>query len=164
MSPFRVRRRTFASAVPLLVAALAGCTREPTYAEVEGVVTLGGKPLDSVEVVFLPEPGSVPGGPQASAYTDAQGRYHLRTQGTGRDGAVVGRHRVCLHDLAALPSPGALPGPVEPDPTPAAPRPAGRPGPRRIPASYASASQTSLRDIQVQPGRQVLDFNLPGPK
>jgi hypothetical protein len=66
---------------------------------VEGTVTLDGAPLPDVEVVFVPDPARGNTGNNASAVTDAQGRYRLRSPKEGRDGAAVGAHRVVVTDL-----------------------------------------------------------------
>ncbi|HEY2786676.1 MAG TPA: hypothetical protein VGJ05_17060, partial [Fimbriiglobus sp.] len=73
----------------------AGCSRGPTLAPVSGTVTLNGKPLANVQVEFWPE-GSAP---RSVGMTDQQGRFTLTTDGEGKPGAVVGSHKVVLHDL-----------------------------------------------------------------
>ena len=52
-APAAVRALVVAFAAAALP--LAGCSRGPQFAEVEGVVTLDGQPLSDVEIVFLPE-------------------------------------------------------------------------------------------------------------
>src|SRR5262245_12379521 len=93
----------------LALAGLCGCARGPEFAEVEGVVTLNGKPLPTVEVVFLPEAEAGTKGPVASCYTDDRGRYRLRSEAAGVGGAVVGTHRVLIRDTAAVPPPPESP-------------------------------------------------------
>jgi hypothetical protein len=75
-----------------------GCGPDSQFAEVEGIITLAGKPLPQVEVVFLPDPEQGTHGPSSSALTDAEGRYRLATD-KGQDGARIGTHRVCIRDL-----------------------------------------------------------------
>jgi hypothetical protein len=88
----------------LLLGALAvtagGCRRGSTgsLAPVEGTVSKAGRPLHGIEVVFLPDTGSV--GPRASGTTDEAGHYRLRTD-QGDVGAVAGKYRVVLHDVEA---------------------------------------------------------------
>ncbi len=67
---------------------LAGCSRGPRVAPVDGRVTLDGKPLETAEVTFEPEAGRASHG-----LTDASGHYDLRYT---RDqmGALVGSHTV----------------------------------------------------------------------
>lgn len=60
-------------------------------AEVSGVVTVDGKPMEYVGVVFHPEFG-----PIATGNTDAEGRFELVT--ANRSGALVGNHVVTIAD------------------------------------------------------------------
>ena len=126
--------------------ALAGCNRGPEYGEVEGTVTLDGKPLNSVEVVFLPDPDKGNRGPRAAAYTDERGHYQLFCEKADRAGAVAGAHRVCVFDLTAL---SQTPGKAKPS---------------RLPPVYGDAQATPFRDVTVRPGTQTLDFNVEGGK
>jgi len=73
------------------VYALVGCSGSdgPQVAPVEGTVTWQGKPLADAGVAFTPEKG-----PVAIGRTDESGQFSLSTQ--GRDGAVVGSHRVTI--------------------------------------------------------------------
>src|SRR4051812_8561138 len=82
---------------------LAGCGRPvPPFGEVEGTVLLDGKPLPKALVQFLPDPERQTKGPSSDALADADGRYNLRCENAGqrlnRTGAVVGWHRVVIHD------------------------------------------------------------------
>jgi hypothetical protein len=156
----------------LAVLAAAGCGRGPEWAEVEGVVTLDGKPLPNVEVVFLPDPELGSAGPRAAALTDAEGRYHLRGD-AGQEGAVVGWHRVLIVDNAARPKapgrPAVKPGDAD-DNAPAGgvalpkqrPRPSQQKMMGRVPARYTSATETPLKRVEVKPGPQRHDFDVPG--
>lgn len=108
----------------------AGCGG-PQYAEIEGVITINKKPAANLQVVFMPDPEQETFGSSSSAFTDAEGRYHLVSR-SGRDGAIVGTHRVCIQGL-----------------------------PKGVPASYAQPAETPLRGIEVKPGKQSLDFDLP---
>jgi hypothetical protein len=139
---------------------LAGCGRPP-LGTVSGVVTLDGKPLPDVEVRFLPDPEQGTRGANASCYTDTQGRYVLRTERHGRDGALVGIHRVVFVDIAALPSPGGLPGMEDPGAPRPNPRPkAQKPKKNRVPAPYADPNHTPFRTVEVKLGDQMLNFDL----
>jgi hypothetical protein len=142
---------------------LAGCGHAPEFAEVEGTITLDGKPLDNVEVVFLPDPEKGSRGPAASAYTDGRGHYRLRCDQAGKSGAVLGTYRVCVNDITAVAPPPDLlvayaraEGKQAPPPVP----PKGKPP--RVPAAYADANRTPLRDVEVKAGRQTLDFDVKG--
>lgn len=93
------RQVVLGCAVGFAAAALAGCGRGPELAEVEGTVTLNGKPLDKVRVEFHPA-GE---GPRATAVTDANGRYVLTSDDRGRAGATVGPNKVALKDVGIYP-------------------------------------------------------------
>jgi hypothetical protein len=84
-------------AVGLLVAGVvtAGCESGPQFAEVEGSVTQGGKPLPNVRVEFWPESN----GPKSSGLTDDAGRYVLKSEDGNRVGAMVGSHKVLVKDM-----------------------------------------------------------------
>ena len=138
--------------------AAAGCSRGPQFAEVTGQVTLHGRPLPDMEVLFLPDPEAGTWGPPSSGYTDEQGRYQLATN-KGQRGAVVGTHRVCLRDLTTLPTPPLLD--AEGNATRAGPQGAkAAPKVSRVPAAYSSSQHTPLRAIEVKAGGQTLDFEV----
>lgn len=69
---------------------LAGCGNDkgPKLANLEGTVTLNGKPLQGVTVVVLPSVGR-----PASGITDAAGHYETRFT-RDKMGAPVGAHRI----------------------------------------------------------------------
>lgn len=74
---------------------LAGCGNGGglDLAPVEGVVTYEGRPLDHGQVVFMPSAGVA--GPPAMGTIDANGEFSMQT--AGREGAVIGDHRVTVH-------------------------------------------------------------------
>jgi hypothetical protein len=80
------------------VASISGCGSKHTMVEVEGTVTLKGKPLEMVRVEFIP----VKDGPQSAALTDSQGRFVLLALDGETKGAVVGQHKVVLRDLSIV--------------------------------------------------------------
>lgn len=123
----------------LAVVCLVGCSRDIERSAVSGVVTLDGKPLPEVMVVFMPDPSSGTPGQRSMAYTDADGRYTVQTD---RDeaGASVGTHRVSLFDPRVL---------DDKDPKPS-----------RIPAKYSDALRTPLQPVQVGRGSQTYDIDL----
>jgi hypothetical protein len=140
-----------------LVLLVVGCNSGPEYGEVEGTVRFGDKPLANVEVQFLPDPEAGSDGPLASGVTDEQGRYRLRTSRTDRVGAVVGTHRVCINDLAALRGMKVqLPGQASPQ----SPQPGGGAKGPKIPPLYGDAAATPFRGVQVKPGSQTYDFDV----
>src|SRR5262245_34688316 len=77
------------------------------FAEVTGVMTLDGRPLESVEVRFLPDAEQGTVGPVSSCYTDAHGRYTMRCDRNSRAETLIGVHRVVVFDISALPAPSA---------------------------------------------------------
>lgn len=68
------------------------------YAEVEGTVSLNGKPLDKILVEFWPESE----GSRSFGETNAQGHFKLTTDDGKRIGAAVGSHKVVLKDASVL--------------------------------------------------------------
>lgn len=117
-----------------------GCAREPEYGFVEGVVTRDGRPLEEVQVRFVPSPDhEFPGGYTAQGLTDANGRYRLYTGLASKQGAIVGRHRVCVIDANDFEATG-----------------------KRIPPAYYRTSQTPLGSVEVRPGDQIYDIAIDG--
>jgi len=153
-----------------LVIAIGGCLRRPTftYAPVEGTITKGGRPLAEVQVLFYGDPDAGTLGPRASGVTDKDGRYRLqgeviRGEPTPPDGAVVGKHRVCIIDLnvqaEGVPDEdGGTPPPiVEKSPIVGKKK---QPEPSsRVPLHYGDLNKTPLR-AEVRPGPQTLDFDI----
>lgn len=101
--PTEVTNVTSRSRIAILLLALsaagaAGCKPTPsfTFTPVEGTVRKDGKPLEEVLVIFFPDP-ETPGPRSISEITDAAGHFRLHTD-DGVDGAVIGKHRVCIYD------------------------------------------------------------------
>jgi hypothetical protein len=88
-------RRLAGAALAVGLATLAGCGGGPKLASVSGVVTVDGKPYTEAVVSFQPigDKGNPSPGRGSSGYTDANGRFVLKYDGT-EDGAVVGTHLV----------------------------------------------------------------------
>lgn len=151
-------------ALPLMV----GCSQELPYGEVEGVVTLDGKPLQHAEVVFMPDPERGTKGRRSVSLTDKDGRYRIASD-LGRDGAPVGVHRVIVNDML-IPKLGMIPIAVTPEEagTPGVPiglkAPPGpsSPDPKksRFPEAYSDAIKTPFQGIEVKPGLQTIDLKL----
>jgi hypothetical protein len=163
MTPTATTRRyaQLAAVLAVLAAgliALAARNRGPEFAEVEGTVTLDGKPLADVEVQFLPDPEKSNPGPTASAYTDAAGHYKLRCEKMSQDGAVLGPHRVCVIDITAI-APLGPPG-LAPPSLPGPATVSQKPKLSRVPAVYNDPTRTPFRDVEVKSGKQTLDFNV----
>src|SRR5262245_59079264 len=155
----RVVRAPWAAALlGALLGAAAGCGGRE-YAQVEGTLTLDGAPLPDVEVVFVPEPANGNTGNNASALTDAQGRYRLRTPKDNRDAAAVGAYRVIVTDLRMVTDFTRVGVPPRVGEKAAPPEPLGSKK-RRFPKSYGDVADTPLKGVEVKPGRQTLDFDL----
>jgi hypothetical protein len=105
----------------------------PPLAPVTGTVTLDGRPLPGVGVVFTAGSGQ-----SSFGKTDAEGRYELRFV-RGLKGAVIGPSRVWFDGKSGLERP---PGPNFKDP---------------IPSKYGPDGD--LR-AEVVAGRNVIDFDL----
>lgn len=146
--------------VTLVALCLSACQDTYRFAEVEGVVMLDNMPLASVEVVFLPDPERGTFGPRSACYTDQKGRYRLRCERPEVEGTVIGLHRVCVHDITALPAPI---DPVTEEGITLAVLPVANGlglKASRVPSKYSDVSRTPLRDVSVEQGRQVLDIYL----
>jgi|SRR6516165_52246 hypothetical protein len=133
--------------------AAAGCSSRPKLAEVSGTVKLRGTPLANIMVEFIPDSLT---GPRSTATTDENGRYTLICDDQ-RPGAMVGPHRVVLHDLQVygdkflgrkLEQVGVEGGP-----------PAKR---SRISSKYADTASTPLKK-EVEPKPQTIDLDVEGP-
>jgi hypothetical protein len=153
-----------------LAAASEGCQRKSAWnlVPVEGTVTKNGRSLAGMQVVFMADVDAGTQGPKTSGVTDESGHYRLRTD-NGDDGAVVGKHRVLIHDLhvvmkqrkgsriGPLPKKGKqpLPKPLEflKDQSKSAP------DAPWVPPRYGRFDQTPLR-VEVHPGPQTLDFDI----
>lgn len=137
-----------------MLVALAGCSRTPELASVEGVVRLDGKPLCDVEVQFIPDVTQGTTGPPGSAYTDKEGRYQIVAR--GKTGIVVGKNRVSIHD-ATIMMPGGGADPESGVAVPGAPLHARRP---RVPSAYSNAAQNPLGVFEIGSGSNLLNFEL----
>ena len=82
-------------AMSILLVAVIGCSDGTKLASVSGVVKLDGKPYGKAVVSFQPigTKDNANPGRGSSAYTDENGRYVLKCDGT-QNGAVIGKHQV----------------------------------------------------------------------
>lgn len=82
-------------AVAVVLGVFVGCDSGPRYVPVSGVISLNGKPYGEAVVSFQPmaTEGNQNPGRGSSSYTDAEGKFHLKTD-DGNEGAVPGKHRV----------------------------------------------------------------------
>ena len=91
------RGRAVCGLVLAVLAALAGCGGPKyTFAEVEGKVTLGEKPLRGVIVTFYPDSEGLGAVAVLRGTTDDTGTYTLTAVG-GKPGALVGNNRVVVN-------------------------------------------------------------------
>ena len=158
-----------------LFAVAGGCQRRSTWnlASVEGTITKDGRPLRDIKVVFLADSDTDAKGPRSTGITDDAGHYRLRTDG-GDEGVVIGKHRVLVFDLKesgrtfryAMSRQPQRKTTLQPLSSQEGKRPedplksTAKEAPLRVPRSYRSFNETLLR-VEVQPGSQTLDFNLP---
>lgn len=127
------------------------------FAEVEGQITLEGKPLSDVEVLFLPDPLKGNQGNNASAFTDSEGNYKLLALRDHRTGTVLGPHRVAITDLTMVIDTTGTGGPGKTGQV--GPK---MPGtvPRRFPKEYGDPLETPFQEIEIVPGKQTCNFDL----
>jgi len=128
-------RAIAAVVVCAVLIAAPGCSwkpaDQPPLGRVRGTVTMNGRPLPNVEIVFAPQKGRV-----SEALTDSAGGYELWYV-SGTRGAKVGSHKVVIQY-----------GETPADEPPATKRP-------KIPAKYNTRSE--LR-AEVKPGSNTIDF------
>lgn len=131
-----------------MILVLVGCGVGDSYqvAELDGVVLIGGKPGNKIYVQFIPDVGGEASPPPSTAQTDDQGRFTLQLMegrgGSGRAGAVVGRHRVVLRDLQLAESATGAGVPI------------------RLSQDYTLPSTTPLTQ-EVKEGKQTIQINVP---
>lgn len=102
----RSNGRTWLWALGLVSVALAPGCKGSEYREtapVSGTVTLNGTPLAGATVVFQPTAESGDPGPASFGETDSDGNFTLQLNG-GKEGAVVGKHRVFISTRKMKPS------------------------------------------------------------
>ena len=139
------RSRSFRVALCCLAGALVGCGSPHEFGQVSGTVSLNGKPLDEVRVMYLPDPLAGNQGAHSESVSDGEGKYELvYSRDAQTKGALVGWHRVVIEDIAAENS-------------------RDRYRPIRIREAYSSSAQTPLK-FEVVPGEQTFDLELGGKK
>ncbi len=150
------RRPALAALLAAAALVVTGCSRGPQFAVVEGVVTLDGKPLADVEVVFCPDPEKGNFSPHSVAHTGEEGRFRMRCECPPADGAVVGPQRVIIRDVTAVPEVSVRGQPAPPKSPPKS-NPSGG---QRFPLEYTLPAQTPFRDIEIKPGVQTFTFDV----
>ncbi len=137
--------RSYCVALCCIAGALVGCEKPLEFGQVSGTVSLNGKPLDEVRVMFLPNPSAGNQGAHSESVSDGEGKYDLAySRDAETKGALVGWHRVVVEDIAAENS-------------------RDRYRPIRINETYSSSAQTPLK-FEVVPGEQTFDLELGGKK
>lgn len=129
---------------------LPGCggpSDQPELGQVRGIVTLDGKPLSGVAVVFQPDSGR-----PARGFTDTQGAYEL-TYIRETLGTKLGRNRVEIAPDEDAEDPVDSEEGVD-APTVRQPVKSGKPV---IPARYNTQSEL---EADVKPGDNTFDFEL----
>lgn len=124
----------------LLCAILAtgGCSKP--HGEVEGTVTLDGKPVRGIVVYFVPDYDAGANGLPAQGTTDANGRYTLASMSKAQKGVFVGKHLVmCTTPMIRLPAESS--------------------GSDSVPGLYSNPDKTPLR-FEVKEGKQTIDIQL----
>lgn len=135
--------------VLVMLSVTAGCGGG-AYPEVEGVITLNGKPLGNVQVQFLPDPEQDTRGPRSTGVSDKDGRFRLTTDDK-RPGAVPGKHRVLVEDLQQWD--GIRMGRAD----------SNKPlKPSRLPGRYSDAAKTPLK-VEVKSGGEPVKLELTNP-
>ena len=157
VTPYRLARAALLVAAAL---AVTGCNRGPRFAEVEGVVTLDGKPLADVEVVFCPDPEKGNVAPHSVAYTDDEGRFRMHCEFPPADGAVVGPQRVIIRDITTVPDAPVQSLPGQPPPPKPAPPKSNPSRVQRFPLTYTLPAQTPFRNVEIKPGVQTFTFDV----
>jgi hypothetical protein len=129
-----------------LLVVMGGCGKPmPQIAEVEGTVTIKGKPQSRLLVRFLPDPDKGNNWPvNGEGQTDDKGKFQLKYHHAGQEGlgAAVGWNRILIEDTR-------LSGLAQGQPRP----------PQIIPVAYNSPATTPLSK-EVKPGKQTIDLEV----
>jgi hypothetical protein len=146
-------RFLYTAPLGLILLAFFGCseaTSGPALVPAEGVVTLDGKPLAGVQVMF--DPQGETRGQRTYGKTDAEGKFAIAPP-AGRKGTPAGEYRVVMSKL------------VKPDGSDFIPDPKSGPedtgGFRELlPPAYSDPAQTQLRAEIPAGGTKSLEFKL----
>jgi hypothetical protein len=152
----------------ILAVTAAGCgPSRPAVAPVRGQITLGGEPVKTGVVWFYPAASGRP----AIGEIGADGRYTLGTFAKD-DGAMLGSHVVVIESRTVSPPknrPAAAPAAALPADAAdyvrrefesGLPMNAANEITWLVPETYAAQATTPLR-AEVQPGQNVIDFDIP---
>lgn len=150
-SKLAVRRAAVLTVILLGLPGCGGPSDQPELGQVHGAITLDGKPLSGVAVVFQPDSGR-----PARGRTDAEGKYEL-TYIRDIRGTKVGRNRVEVapSEEGEEEEDNSADADAEADSQQAQRRAlSGRP---KIPARYNTKSEL---EVDVKPGDNTFDFQL----
>ncbi|MCA9008597.1 MAG: hypothetical protein KDB01_02565 [Planctomycetaceae bacterium] len=93
MIELRMNRFTFALLASVALAVVGCGDGGPEVAEVQGTVTLGGKPLQGIVVILQPSSGR-----PSDGITNAEGKYELFFK-RGKPGAQLGMHSIRVQGM-----------------------------------------------------------------
>ena len=140
----KMRRFQFLQlSLSVLLLCCCGCSGSSgNFGNVQGTVTLDGKPLSGVSVVFYPESGER----SSTGETDENGKYSLRHT-RKIDGAVIGKHRITIsiNDLIDLYEDGGAEVTTKKR--------------KKLPLKYTDQNKTELSET-VESGNNTIDFPL----
>ncbi len=138
--------------LPILLLGLSGCggpSDQPELGQVSGTITLDGKPLSGVAVVFQPDDGR-----PAHGTTDANGKYEL-TYIRNIRGTKVGHNRVEIAPSEEAEEDEGDSGDEDADgPQPKRPANSRK---RSVPARYNTQSEL---EADVKSGKNTFNFDL----
>jgi len=123
----------------------------PETAEVNGTVTLDGKPVDGAIVVFFDPDGAHP----ARGVTDGSGKFTLTTFEAG-DGAVLGQHKV---SVSKIDESAKAPAGAEGQDTPSVSEDISESAKNLLPVLYSSPSTSGLT-VEVKKGMDPVVLEL----
>lgn len=145
------RFRTVSLLLVPIISTVVGCNNgdQPQLGQVVGIVTLDGKPLSGVSVLFQPSDGR-----PAMGTTDSAGKYELTYIGQTK-GTKVGPNRVEIASSEEGEESGEIDsGDGEPQ---ADLKKSNRSGKPAVPARYNVQSELN---VDVKPGENTFDFQL----
>jgi hypothetical protein len=144
MMSYHVSRPYAVYVVLTLIFMTLGCSSKYKVAEVDGTLTIHGKPGNKIHIQFVPMGPPGVKLPASNADTDDQGKFMLEMWegNTVRQGAVVGTNRVVLSDTQFADA-----GP-------------GSGVPFRLKQEYTLPASTPLAQ-EVAEGKQTIEIKIP---
>ena len=136
----RIRELWATVVVVVALCACVGCNGGADNYPVEGKVTLDGRPLEQVHLIFYPVEVDAANPARFIGLTDANGHFVMRSDERKSDGVPAGKYRVSLTTAVA--------GPNDDETTPLPPE--------RVPAKYRNGTQFEVPEG----GTQDANFDL----